>query len=373
MRWARVSAGIREAEAIAHFELTEDEFGEWEAVGAEVTARQLEDIAKFYRRSTAVFFLPEAPPIPRLPVDFRAATGISGPLDSGTLVALRQAGRLQRIFIELQVELGEEPQMRLPSLKMTDDPAVAARAIRDALDVTVEDQLSWGRDVGGRALSFWRRAVENRGILVFQDTLSDTQGFSLPGLVPVILLSMYHNTPTRRMFTLFHEVAHLCLGEPGICTPDITGRVRQALPIELFCNAIAGHVLVPTDGLLASKEAAALRADDPDVSKLVNRIARKFNASRAVVVRRLCEAQLISKRAHDELVAHFAATSGHGDDGSGGFSTVPEKRLRRLGGRFIRTVLEAHDRGIATFSDVSDYLGMKVKHIGAMHDLLTAA
>lgn len=368
MRWARASAGISAAAAAEHFELTESELSAWESTGAEVTPRQLEGIADFYKRSTAVFFLPAPPTEPPTPADFRVAPGMAGPLDRKTLFALRQARRLQRVYLELREELGNEPLAPLPSIRLSEDPGRAAREMRALLGVTVEDQIAWGTP--GKALRGWKRALESLGVLVFQESLPDAQGFSLPGAAPVILLNMKHNTPTRRMFTLFHELAHLCLGQPGICAPDT--RVRQQPAIEFFCNAFAGNALVPEEALRDREEIRWLQSGERDLLAVLNRLAKALSASREVVLRRLRDTNLVSRADFDAMQRHLAATAGHGDDG-GGFVSWPEKRLNRLGGRFVRTVLEAHERGIASSADLTDYLGLKGKYIGVLHDLLVAA
>ena len=67
-----------------------------------------------------------------------------------------------------------------------------------------------------------------RGLCIFHDE------------VPIILLNG-KDTTNGRIFSLFHELTHLLLGESAICENNESSKE------EIFCNAVAGEFLVLSD------------------------------------------------------------------------------------------------------------------------------
>ena len=60
--------------------------------------------------------------------------------------------------------------------------------------------------------------------------------------IPIILLNG-KDSVNGRIFSLFHELTHLLIGESAICDDD------ESNEEEIFCNAVAGEFLVPGDDL----------------------------------------------------------------------------------------------------------------------------
>ena len=54
----------------------------------------------------------------------------------------------------------------------------------------------------------------------------------------------------------------------------------------------------------------------------------------------------------------------------GGPIPVPRRAIRSVGQRFARAVIDAYEREAITSTDVSEYLGVRLKHLDAIRALL---
>ena len=131
---------------------------------------------------------------------------------------------------------------------------------------------------------------------------------------------------------------------------------------------------MPKADLLAQADVAKHTGtswDDDDLRGL----ARDYCVSEEVVLRRLLDlgktsrAFYVQKRAEYQQRAVAAAASAV--ESSGG-PRVSVKVLAKLGGSFVRMVLAGHSHGFITFSEVSDLLGAKVKHVPEIEAALAA-
>ena len=173
--------------------------------------------------------------------------------------------------------------------------------IRNDLKVDAQTQFHWKDE--NIALNEWKKVLENRGILVFQIgmPIEETRGFSLTdNKTPAVVLNL-RDSINGRIFSLFHEYAHLLLDKSGICDMEEQDYLQQEdKAIERFCNHFAGAILVPKDVLLAHDLVKPRKWSD----ELIEKIARSFKVSQEVILRRLVIFSLASrdlyKRKHEE-------------------------------------------------------------------------
>jgi Zn-dependent peptidase ImmA (M78 family) len=136
---------------------------------------------------------------------------------------------------------------------LDDDPDAPADAVRVWLGVSLGEQSQW---VGA--------AFERRGVLVFQTgdvSLDEMRGFSLnERVLPVIALNA-KDSQNGRVSTMMPELVHIMLSRGGCCDPLRIGRLArdQDEQVEVFCNRVAGAVLVPAEPLLTHPRVAATR------------------------------------------------------------------------------------------------------------------
>lgn len=371
MEWARTSSG-RDFESVKkRLGISVDTIKGWELGTKKPTLITLKQLATFYKRPLAAFFLPEPPKEPSLPTDFRYLPDEKRrPLSTKALLAVRRARRLQSLATELTENLGYTPTARIGEASLSGDPEIVAARERDRLNISIEEQFNFRSDYN--AFSSWREALENLDILVLQVRIDpeEARGFSLlNNLRPTIIVSI-SDYIRARMFTLFHEYAHLLLNTSGICFPHEAPEEQDNNHyIERFCDHFAGALLVPKSSLLSNVDVKQIiKTTDKVDDYLLYEIANRFKVSKAVILRRLLLSDVITRRQYMSELVDLQARKWVKPKG---FGLSPAKRCITESGRlFTSLALEAREREFLTYSDLSDYLAIKVKHLNQLETLL---
>jgi Zn-dependent peptidase ImmA (M78 family) len=284
---------------------------------------------------------------------------------------VRRARAQQRAYVSLLADLGVEPPS-LPHAPSTDDADTIGAFAREALSVTIQDQLTWRDDAS--ALRGWTRAVEELGVLVLHTSTTRGQtvstdemlGFSDPSPVPIIVLNG-KDSARRRTFTLLHEFAHLLLRRAGVC--DLHDRVTTPNfdPTEVFCNAISAATLMPRDAFLRDPDVARSAGSEWDEDSL-GRIAQRFTTSREAVLRRLLTLGMTTEAYYrawrEEYNSQFdARADDEQDDERTGFANYYTMKVRELGLPYMATVLQAYESDAINASDLARLLNIKLKNL----------
>jgi len=344
----------------------------WEAEEGPLTLTQARTLASYFKRPLAAFLLPSPPPEPGPPRDFRTLPGHRGRLDRKTRLAIRKAQRLRALAKELMQATGRGTAPELGRANVGEPLDGTADGERDRLGVAVEKQWKWKNE--WEAFREWRAAIERNNILVFQFPipLEDARGFSLADEEPYAIIISSSDAIRARIFTLFHEYAHLVLHTPGICLPQLDGRPQKRdSDIERWCNSFAGKLLVPDSGL----SPALGRGGELKGQALYNalgQVAREFKVSEQVALWRLAERGMVPKQQFQTAMERLAAKATRIKKRGG--AVAPAKRcVAENGALFTSLVLEAKGRGLVTYSDVANYLDVRLKHLSEIESSLAVA
>ena len=189
----------------------------WVAGQGGPTRGQFTKLAEKLRRPKSIFFLPDPPKASGLPPALRTAVGRTNrDLSAGELLWVRRARRLQRLLSLIDQGQRDEP-VALPTLTRQLDSGIAGTRLRNWVGVSVAKQSGWSS--AREALDAWRDAIEERGVVVMELQLGGDglRGFALEGeYAPVVAVSTYENVQAR-IFTLFHELAHLASATATAC------------------------------------------------------------------------------------------------------------------------------------------------------------
>lgn len=356
IRWARESASYDIDTAARRLQVKPQRIQEWESGSKPPTLKQLRKAAAVYRRPFAAFFRTTPPQSADLPTDFRlGATGDAANLTPELAREIRRARFRQRIALELIDEAGDTPPKFSLAVQPQDDTRTAARALRDFIGVPLSTQKRW--PYGRETFNNWRTAFESASVLVFQTSKvasSEMRGFSLwSTTLPAVVVNR-KDAPAGRIFTLFHELAHLGLGRAGMC--DFRGEAA----IEQRCNAIASEALVPTDDF---------EPPSPTDSE-VQATANRYGVSAEVIWRRLRDIHVVtdsfyvSKRI--QLRERFTvADEERRHPNKGG--PPPSRETVSLSGRYYTSiVLSALRSRTITSADAAEYMGLRAKHFDAV-------
>jgi len=373
--WARTTAGMSPEQAAKKIGVKPARLMEWEQGQQRPSITQLRKAANVYKRPLAVFFRQRPPAQPAPLHDFRRFPDEAQlSLSSDLLLALRRARSRRAVAVELARDLDRAVTTLPLRATLADDPEEVAARGREWLGVTVQQQARWQGTY--EALNNWVLAFEARGFLVFQTgdvALDEMRGFSLSDRrAPVIVLNAKDH-PRARVFTLMHEYAHVMLDIVGVCDPQRVGRQANDPDesVEVFCNHVAGALLVPSAALLADQRVAGQRGREWPEATIVA-LADAFAVSREVILRRL----LILGRTTDafyeakrrEYLAQYAQLARR----QAGPVPVFRLALRNNGRHYTGLVLDAYQREQITSADVSDYLGVRLKHLDLIAGALEA-
>jgi len=358
--WARKSLGLLPEEAAKKIGVKTIIFQKWESGKAKPTINQLRKAANVYKRPLAVFFL-EAPPKEKSkPRDFRKLPEEEvGQTSPGLSLAVRNVQRKRDLTIQLLELLDEKLETKIEYFKISDDPEKIALEVRKKIGVSIEKQFGWRTKYD--ALNSWIDVIEKQGILVFQMSgveVSEARAFSIAAKeLPAITVNG-KDYPKPRIFSLFHEYAHLVLNKGGMCDLEDRGNdVRSR--VERFCNHFSGAFLVPKSELLEEqivKTQKRKEFEDHDLDDL----ARKYKVSSEVVLRRLLILGRTTNEFYRKKRAEFIKRTMKKTEGF----MLPHKRAMRDNGNvFTNLVLRAYREEAITGSNVADYLGVRLKHL----------
>lgn len=356
--WARETAGLPVESAAKKISIKPERLLACEHGQARLTVRQLQELGNAYKRPLAFFYLPVPPkPEPAL-YDFRHVPDkIEGSLTPELRLEIRRARNRRGLALDLYQELEIPPPVFEAVTTLQTDVSKVAGQIRSFLQTTAEKQFKLSTEY--EAYNFWRDAIETSGVLVFQGSLplQEMRGFSLAEFpLPVITINSKDH-PFGRIFTLIHELTHIMLRSAGVCN------LRDGDEVEVFCNAVAGETLVPSQLLknepLFKEHAGKAEWSDDSVKTLASRYA----VSREVVLRRLLSLGIISngfyQRKREALIKEYAAQVRK----SAGGPSQEAMAIGRAGKSFSRLVIDSYRQEKISPVDASQYLGIKIKYL----------
>ncbi|MCJ7544350.1 MAG: XRE family transcriptional regulator [Phycisphaerae bacterium] len=358
LRWARESAGVTLAEVGKRLHISIDTVAAWERGERQPTVAALEELARAFKRPLAAFFLPRPPEEPRIPRDFRMLPGAKPPaLSKSTRFAIRKAQRLQRVARNLFSELDLPCSVLVGRATARSNAEKITPAERAKLGVDLERQFAWVSAY--QALRAWRSAVESLNVVVFQLSmpLRETRGFSLTEADPPAIVINATDAINARIFTLFHEYAHIVLHTGGLCLVEESMDLPDS-PVETFCNRFAGALLVPADALQARLAIRKVSYPGDIDDQHLRAIAKDFKVSKEVIWRRMFLLELIAGSTFRARLSRWESEPKP--------ATKPWKRrlapaqrsVHESGVRLTTLVVEARERDLISYRDASDYLSL---------------
>ncbi len=377
LAWAREEAGLSVDDAARKIGTTSERLTDWESDKDRPTINQLRKAAEVYKRPLAVFYLSEIPRRFRVVQDFRRMPGVVAGIYSPRLrVELREAAHKRELALDLARDLGEEPPGFSLRADLRNDAEEVAATIRSALGVRWEDQQQWRNS--RVAFNNWRDRVEGAWVLVFQAInipLDEMRGFSIAEPTLPIVEVNRKDAYAGRLFSLMHEFTHLLLRQSGICDlDDDADRRPEDQRVEIFCNRVAGAVLVPRD-LLMTEPIIAAAPDGPQAwdDETLDALARRFGTSREVVLRRLLicgrTTEAFYRAARIRFLAQYQAQQANQDEHAEESEfrrNMPREAIGHFGPTFVKLVLQNYYERRITLNDVSRHLGVALKHIPAI-------
>ena len=367
IKWARERSGYTLQEVAKSLNRDVATISNWESGAAAPTYVQLEKLADKYKRPIAMFFFPEPPHETDFVGQLALRSSEIEQLDPGIRILLRQARARQLSLMELNMDANpaETKVFRDLHAQLGDSPTELAQQTRAYLDISVDTQAGWNS--AKEALENWQESVEEKGIFVFKAAFQNdsVDGFCLVHeQFPVIYLNNSRSS-VRQIFSLFHELAHLLLGESGI-TRGINPVGEQ---IEVFCNQFAAEFLVPSGNLETVLDYPVY--NDAAIEELAN----YYKVSRPVILLKLVDRGIFTfedywqktEQWNEEYESRLERGVGAESPGGGNYYNT---HAVYLGYRFMDLAFSRYYQGQCSMEELAEHLNVKAKNLPGLEDCL---
>ncbi|WP_405022168.1 ImmA/IrrE family metallo-endopeptidase [Methanobrevibacter smithii] len=363
MKWAREYAGFTHGHEEKLPKDIKSKYEAWEKGENSPTWNQLREVSKKYHIPTAFFFMDCPPNFDNLPnmINYRklVADSIYETNSPNLINNIRKSETRREIYLDLLNELNEDILLfKVP--KLEHDTKIFSNYIREILGISLSTQKSWYKEVNHyNFLNKWKEVLnEKLGVLIFE-----TEGVLLEEMralcifhekIPIILLNG-KDSVNGRIFSLFHELTHLLLGESAICGDD------ENTKEEIFCNAVAGEFLVPEHDLNISINGVTDLLSYNSLKKLYN----SYGVSEHVILRRLLDANKISRRDYISYINSYEESFSK-SSGSGG--NYLNNMIKYNGKAYYSVILDAYEVGIINSLEFSKFTDLGKKQIPKLQE-----
>lgn len=363
MKWAREYAGFTHGHEERLPKDIKSKYEAWEKGENSPTWNQLREVSKKYHIPTAFFFMDCPPNFDNLPnmINYRklVADSIYETNSPNLINNIRKSETRREIYLDLLNELNEDILLfKVP--KLEHDTKIFSNYIREILDISLSTQKSWYKEVNHyNFLNKWKEVLnEKLGVLIFE-----TEGVLLEEMralcifhekIPIILLNG-KDSVNGRIFSLFHELTHLLLGESAICGDD------ENTKEEIFCNAVAGEFLVPEHDLNISINGVTDLLSYNSLKKLYN----SYGVSEHVILRRLLDANKISRKDYISYINSYEESFSK-SSGSGG--NYLNNMIKYNGKAYYSVILDAYEVGIINSLEFSKFTDLGKKQIPKLQE-----
>lgn len=369
---------IREKKAVSFdyvsriTKFTEEKISLWEDTSTEKypTINQAKKLAKCYRIPFAGLYMNATDiNIKHLPKMRNLRTLPNAKIDNSALnLAIADILSARELLIESQAALKEHFVTFSLTIQEPDDVFRWAKIIRNQLKLDIDTQYNC---TSMRQFYLYvRNMVEKAGVFVHCFTGIDTdvvRGFAIyDDLIPIIGLNNEDRYPAKT-FSIIHELVHIIKRSSAICNEMMSSFSSQSE--EVFCNAVAGEVLVPKANLL--KQFGNLTSDEVDLD-LIDILARKFSVSKEVICRRMLDLGLISRQSYLMLVnsirVEFEKERKQAQEyrkltGKVIPRNIPRETIDKNSTTLCKTFYHGFREGYFDKQDIARYLGVKQHHI----------
>jgi Zn-dependent peptidase ImmA (M78 family) len=316
-------------------------------IGSIFTLSQLEKISTVLFTPAVYFTIDERyqRDIPKL-IDHRNQSDISS--DSYEYhLTINDAFKAREDYLHVLESLNDE--VPLFDLELTGiDEIKDAELIRAYLGLDTIKPTEQGSDY----YKSWRGLLESKGVMVLE---YPKLKFGSDGLamyyskMPIIVILSSDQSPSRRLFTLIHELVHLGLKQSVFDGNDLENTEAE----ERYCNKVAGNVLAPIE--LVNR----FWNDKKTTLEILTEIRKKTKASKAAIAIQLFYANKIDIKELNELLSSFKTKVK--EDKSFFGQKKQDSVLNEFGKLYVQNVLRAWWSDAISKSAAIDFLGIKTK------------
>ncbi len=286
--WARTRANLTPDQAAQRF-ISLEKLTAWERGTQIPTFTQAEALARKFRVPLLALFLSEPPTTDLALPDLRTIKNVGRRKLSTDLREVIADSIVRQDWYREEFP-NSKPRFLARQFSIDDDFSAVAEYLRRTLrinDDLLRECTNW-KDYLVRLV----KSAEDAGVLVSRSGIvrndgkrkldvEEFRGFALTDDVAPLVFINSNDTTTAQIFTLIHELAHVCVNEGGISNPDPTRAIKDLRnKTELFCNQVAAEVLIPKQKFIRAWQSKYSNAEN------LKRVGRYFRVSNMVALRR---------------------------------------------------------------------------------------
>ena len=214
-----------------------------------------------------------------------------------------------------------------------------------------------------KAFNFFRSKIEAMGIMVLQIeniSIKEIRGLSLNyDILPIIAVNK-SDSDRAKVFTLFHEIAHLIRRTSNLCLIDFNEREDEE---EKICNNLAANILIPENEIDSVLNGRNLE-DDKEIVGLSDRYA----VSKFVIIKRLYDLNRIDfelyRNKYEKYLNNFNEIKERKKSEGKNIVVTQDKKLISSSGKlYPKIILDAYYEGKISFGEVCNTLNINSRYI----------
>ena len=320
------------------------------------TFNQIEDFSKKSHIPLGYFFL-QTPPVEQISLlEYRTLDSIELVNPSRNLMdTIHEMEAVQEWMVNYRKEWNYDTISVVGSLKGITDISVIVDTIRKDLGLNVE----WYKECGNPSEAFnkVRGLLEECGIVVMMNGIvgknthraldvNEFRAFAMVNEWAPLIFINGADSAGGRLFSLFHEVVHLWIGENDLYN-DRRYSANGIKPIEVTCNAVAGELMVPKTAFLEKWN----NNTNDDTHEKIKELAIIFRCSGSVIARRALDNKKIDQNVYNKVIADAieAYIQAKQEKSSGG--DYYRVACSKLDGVFVRALCESVNSGRTSFTE----------------------
>lgn len=270
------------------------------------------------------------------------------------------------------LEASKENNLSLPifnlSITFCDDPILWAKRIRELFDIQLDVQYKCTSS--RKFYLYLREKIEAAGVFVhcFTDVpMEKARALAIYDKeMPIIGLND-EDRPPAKSFSMIHELVHIFKRESSLCND-----IRSAHGEEVFCNAVAGELLVPKSALESTIKIKDM--SQPYSKQDITYLADRFSVSKEVIIRRLLDTGHIDDTVYEAYASEFRRNvelqkeerkiaKQEGRLLSGHKRVVSREAIDRTSAAVCKVLCYGYGNEIYSKQDIARHLGISQKHI----------
>lgn len=213
------------------------------------------------------------------------------------------------------------------------------------------------------AFNYFRNKIESKGVMVLQIeniSIKEIRGISLNyEILPIIAVNK-NDSDRAKVFTLFHEIAHLVRRTSNLCLIDFNEREDEE---EKICNNLAANILIPEitlDSIINGKDLS----DD----RVITNLSDRYAVSKFVIIKRLYDLNKIDfvlyKSKYEKYLDIFNEIKKiKKKQGQKIIVTQDKKLISSSGKLYPKIILNAYYEGKISFGEVCNTLNVNSRYI----------